>query len=86
MFSVNASTLVFVKAIAGASFVELYHERLHVVKFEVRLAFRASVNCGEDRRIVEVDVTVGAIFFMGGNARFIPFSSSDVAFMLCILD
>ena len=83
MFRVNASTLILVESVSGSCFVDFYHERLHIIQFEIRLTFGAGVDRGENGRVVEVDVTIGTIFFVCGDPGFVPFSSANIALMFC---
>ena len=83
MFGIDASTLILIESVAWARLMEFDHERFHIVEFEVRLAFGACVDSGEDGRVVEVDVSVWTMFLVGSDPRFVPFPSSDVSFMLC---
>ena len=81
MFGPDSTSFVVIEAAARAGAVEFYHQRLHDIKFEVRLFFRLSLDRGEDLRIIKVDVASGAVLLMFGDTGRVPFLAPNVALM-----
>ena len=47
------------------------------------MSLRLSIDFRQDGRIVEIYVAIGTIFFVGCDARFVPFPPTNIAFMFC---
>ena len=82
LFGPYLSAFVLVEATSGAGLVQLYHERFHVVQLKVCLFFRLGIDPGKDLRVVKVNIALLTMFLVRRNSGQMPFSSTNVAFVL----
>ena len=81
LFSVDATSFIFIKAVTGASSMEFDAEALHVVEFHRCLSLWSAVDFHDYLYVLFPINLLFAGLFMGRETRFGPFTTTDIPLM-----